>query len=85
MWKIETGGDSYKPILASFKANIYTHRMYVPESVYIRWWYTIILNHPRGWGGKPIGSPGDSRVAEISRDFGNPAFFVPIPETAEVY
>ncbi len=31
-------------------------------------WYTIILNHPRGWGGKPTGSHADSRVAEISHD-----------------
>jgi len=33
---------------------------------YSCWWYTIILNHPRGWGGKPIGSLRDSRVAEMS-------------------
>jgi hypothetical protein len=40
--------------------------------------YTIILNHPRGWGGKPTGSHRDSRVAEISfTRFGSPAFFVP--------
>jgi hypothetical protein len=31
---------------------------------------TIILNHPRGWGGKPTGSHEDSRVAEISQRFG---------------
>jgi hypothetical protein len=31
-------------------------------------WQTIILNHPRGWDGKPIGSLADSRVAEMSRD-----------------
>jgi len=38
--------------------------------------YTIILNHPRGWGGKPTGSHWDSRVAEISfTRFGSPAFF----------
>jgi len=30
--------------------------------------YTIILNHSRGWGGKPIGSPRDSRVAEMSEN-----------------
>jgi hypothetical protein len=36
---------------------------------------TIILNHPRGWGGKPTGSHRDSRVAEISQIFG-PGFFV---------
>jgi hypothetical protein len=35
---------------------------------------TIILNHPRGWGGKPTGSHRDSRVAEISQIFG-PGFF----------
>jgi hypothetical protein len=31
-------------------------------------WQPIILNHSRGWGRKPIGSPADSRVAEMSRD-----------------
>jgi len=29
--------------------------------------YTTILNHSRGWDGKPQGSHADSRVAEISR------------------
>jgi hypothetical protein len=38
--------------------------------------YTIILNLPRGWGGKPTGSHADSRVAEISKDMGDPVFFV---------
>jgi hypothetical protein len=38
--------------------------------------YTIILNHPRGWGGKPKGSHADSRVAEISDVIFGPGFFV---------
>jgi hypothetical protein len=37
---------------------------------------TIILNHPRGWGGKPTGSHRDSRVAEISQRFGPGYFYV---------
>jgi hypothetical protein len=38
--------------------------------------YTIILNHPRGWGGKPQGSHADSRVAEISSLIFGPGFFI---------
>jgi len=37
--------------------------------------YTIILNHPRGWGGKPQGSHADSRVAEISDVIFGPGVF----------
>jgi len=44
--------------------------------------YTIILNHPRGWGGKPKGSLVDSRVAEISHDIGNPFFFARVRQSA---
>jgi hypothetical protein len=40
-------------------------------------WWTKMLNHPRGWGGKPTGSPADSRVAEISHDIG-PGFLLPL-------
>jgi len=37
--------------------------------------YTIILNHPRGWGGKPPGSHADCRVAEISDVIFGPGVF----------
>jgi len=43
--------------------------------------YTIILNHSRGWGGKPSGSLADSRVAEISGLIFRPGFFVVIVST----
>src|SRR6185369_14619990 len=46
----------------------------VIRNTYIASGYTIILNHPRGWGGKPTGSHGDSRVAEMSPDIFAPAF-----------
>jgi hypothetical protein len=36
--------------------------------------YTIILNHSQEWDGKPTGSHGDSRVAEISRRYQAPVF-----------
>ena len=38
---------------------------------------TIILNHSQEWDGKPTGSHRDSRVAEISKRYSAPAFFVP--------
>jgi hypothetical protein len=38
--------------------------------------YTTLLNHPRGWGGKPIGSLEDSRVAELSQQIIGARLFV---------
>jgi len=40
--------------------------------------YTIILNHSQEWDGKPTGSHGDSRVAEISKQIFGPGFFYTI-------
>jgi len=55
--------------------------MYAGMTAYgkTKWWYTIILNHPRGWGGKPTGShvrqPGCRNITKI---FERPVFFVPM-------
>jgi hypothetical protein len=38
--------------------------------------YTKILNHSRGWDGKPQGSHADSRVAELSDLIFGPGFFI---------
>jgi hypothetical protein len=56
---------------------MYIGRFDVPGYGINRKWITIILNHSRGWGGKPIGSSGDSRVAEISLILTAPVFLYP--------
>jgi hypothetical protein len=46
------------------------------------WWYTIILNHPRGWGGKPKGLTETAGLPNVTFSSA-PAFLRPDPEIIE--
>jgi hypothetical protein len=64
------------PVVTFVKVIIYTDRLYVPERGITMEVVTIILNHLRGWGGKPIGSPIEIAGMPKNHTIIGPGFFV---------